>query len=75
MTHEEDRAEPGSGNYPGEVPCPLGFPSVVMKSQPWYCTTPLGWDFPLELLTCPMSGFPWVVLRNKPRLKPSSKGQ
>lgn len=33
------RAEPCSGNYPREVPWPLGFPSAVLKSQPWYCTT------------------------------------
>lgn len=28
-----------------------------------------------QLLTCPISGCPWVVFRNKARLKPSSKGQ
>lgn len=58
------------------APRPLGFPSSVRDEiSTLLLHNPMQLGFPPELLTCPMSGCPLVVLRNKPRLKASSKGQ
>lgn len=70
------RAEPCSGNHSRAAPWALGFTSSARDEIPTLLLhNPTRLGLPPEHLTCPMSGCPWVVLRNKPRLKASSKGQ